>query len=463
MSKKVTTTHAPLHFVATSLDEAGAGVGLAGGFQLHVEGLLPGERALVRVDHVGSDRKEAWGRIVEVRGEPSAARVEPACPAFGRCGGCAWQHLDLAAARTEKRRHVVEALAGILPPDVLVAEVRAAPSPLGYRNKAKFVVARGGRDGKGFALGAYAPRTHDLVETIGCQVIERVLGEVARDVRALLNTSNLTPYNEKSRSGHVRYVILRSGEGGDVVLIIVTSTGAPPHVLDALWDKLIELPHVGGVLCVKSDDHGDALIPAAPTLVRGQATVRETLGGVPVDTQAAAFFQVNREQARALYHFVAQACGASAQTRALDLYCGAGGVAFALAAHGATVLGMELDARAVESANLAVQRADLAGRARFRVADVAALSAQDIEALRAETSPNVVVVNPPRKGLTAPVREALGALAAETIVYVSCSPTSLARDLLDLRLRGYQARSVTPFDLMPGTGQVETVVVLRRG
>lgn len=460
MSSRV--QHPPLDVTATYLDEDGAGVGLAGGFVLHVADLLPGERALVKIAHVGGNRRDAWGHIAEALGDASPDRVAPACGAFGQCGGCAWQHLDYPAACAEKRRIVREALEGLLPEGVEVAEVRTAPALLGYRNRAKFVVAPGGRDRRGIALGAYAPRSHTLVETTGCRVIEPVLVDLAKGVRRALAESGLRPYDEKTRKGDVRYVLMRTGEGGDVGVVLVTAGHVKRSAMDALAQAIKGLPRVAGVLWSRNDSEHGVILGETPVLLVGRGTVRETLSGVAVDTHAQSFFQVNRAQAAALYAFAAKVSGAGAQTRALELYSGSGGISFALAARGAAVLGLELDAQSVASATEAAVRANLGERVRFRTVDAGALDAAALEALRAELAPGLVVVNPPRKGLVPAALSAICTLAPEAVLYVSCSPQSLARDLGALREHGYTARSVTPFDLMPGTGQVETVVVLHR-
>lgn len=451
---------------ATRLDDDGQGVGMTGAAVcVHVRDLLPGESARARLVHLGARRNEAWAEIQERTSPPSASRVEPACRAFGRCGGCAWQHVSYDAQLEEKRRVVEEAVGPLLAAGVTPSPVRAAPAVLEYRNKAKYVVASMlSRRGPRVVLGAYAPRTHDVVDTLGCRVVESGLDEVARGIRDLLQrrVAVLPPYDPATRTGAIRYVVLRSGARGEVAVILVVTSEAARDIVGRLASAIYHLPRVACVLAGVQDEEGDVILPPTLEPLAGTPSVQERIGGVDVDSDPACFFQVNRAQASAMYELVANACADAHPTTALDLYSGVGGFSFALARKGMTTLGLEGDPRAVTAARSAATRAGLAGRADFEAADLAAPEAIAAAVANARESWGVVVANPPRKGLSAAVRGAITTLRPPRIVYVSCAPASLARDLRELLDAGYQVHAATPFDLMPGTSQIETVVELRR-
>ncbi len=441
--------------VADALDESGRGVGEAGGLRIHAADLLPGEQAEVEVEHVSPHRPQAWGHVVARTGPSSPNRVRPPCPGFGRCGGCAWQHLAYPAQLKQKLERVRRALAGAGAP--APQSVVPAPAELGYRNKGKYVVAGG--TGSALVLGAYEPRTHSVVDTIGCRVVAPAIDRAARRVRAALAASGSPPYDEATREGVWRHVVLRADAAGAVLVCLVASEMVDRATVEPLAAGLLGDGIVGVTLAVNARTGGaifDSSADGGTQLLAGVGHLLERLGDAALELDASAFFQVNRDQALRLYGDLAQAAGAGPQTSAVDLYCGVGGIAFVLAARGARVLGIESHAGAVATANRAAEAAGVSDRVRFERSDAAALASL------APGDLDLVVVNPPRKGLDAATRAALAALVVPTIAYVSCGPESLARDLVDLAGAGYRAELVRAYDFMPGTAQVETLVVLAR-
>jgi 23S rRNA (uracil1939-C5)-methyltransferase len=433
---------------ATSLDEAGHGVGPAGKRLIHVADLLVGERAEVMIDHASPHAPDAWGHLVRRLGPPSSARVAPACPNFGRCGGCVWQHLAYPAQLAAKRARVAAALGRDE-----VAEVRAAPAVIGYRNKGKYVA---GRAGEHLVLGAYAPRSHDVVDMLGCKVVTPVIDEVATWLRGAAELARLAPYDEATRQGELRYAIVREA-GGDVLVALVVASQTARSKLEQVANALARHPAVRGVVALENDRRDGAILPsgASAQVLLGHGFLVETIAGARVEVGAGEFLQVNRAQATALYERVAELAGARPGLAAIELYAGVGGIGLHLARAGASVVAVEIDRDAVAQLRRAAERAKLPITA-------IAGDAGDVRGQLAGT-PDVVVVNPPRKGLSERARGLLGELAAPVIIYASCGPESLARDLSWLATRGYAPDAIEPFDLMPGTAQVETVVRLRRG
>jgi 23S rRNA (uracil1939-C5)-methyltransferase len=450
----------------TDLDDAGLGVGQVHGISVAVPDVLPGEQAAAVIEHVSPHRAQAWARLLRRVGPAAPERVAPSCPAFGRCGGCVWQHLAYDAQLARKRQRVAEALAGAGLGHVAVAPVLAAPALTGYRNKGKYVIGAGS---DGLVLGAYAPRSHEVVDTAGCQVVEPVIDRVAGTVRQALARTGLPAYDERRRSGFLRYAILRTGSAGEVLIGLVTAGADHQDRLLPAARDLSRHADVAGVVWLENQAESGALLDpeGAAACLAGQPTVLEQLSGPGPDGHVAValgvgdFFQVNRVQAARLYAEVAQQAAAlvpgARGMQVIDLYTGVGGIAFALARSGARVLGIESIASAVTAAQTAAARASAGEQVRFCTGDAA-----DLGRLAAELRPDLIVVNPPRKGLHAGARAALIDAAPAGLVYVSCGPASLARDLAALVQAGWQIERVLPVDLMPGTPQIETVVSLRR-
>ncbi|MBA3464383.1 MAG: 23S rRNA (uracil(1939)-C(5))-methyltransferase RlmD [Deltaproteobacteria bacterium] len=445
---------------ATQLDDAGAGVGATTNRVVHVTDLLPGERAEVTIDHQSPHKPDAWGHITRRLGPSSRDRVEPACPAFGRCGGCTWQHLAYPAQLAAKRRRVELALADVLAIDtrgVKVAAVRPSPSVTGYRNKGKYVAGRTSDDK--LVLGAYAPRSHHVIDTLGCQVVAPVIDEIATWVRGAAEGAKLAAYDERTRTGELRYVIVREA-GSDVMVVLVVASGTSRAKLELVANSLSAHPAVRGLVVIENDRRDGAIVPSGSSakVLLGQGHLVEELAGIPVEVGAGEFVQVNRAQASAMYARVAELAELKPGTRAVDLFAGLGGIGLHLARAGATVAAVEIDRDSVAQLRRAAERAGLPLTA--IAGDAGDLSAEIRAQLGAK--PDVVVVNPPRKGLSEGARDLLLELAAPTVVYVSCGPEALGKDLVALALSGYSPDIIEPFDLMPGTSQVETIVRLRR-
>jgi 23S rRNA (uracil1939-C5)-methyltransferase len=454
---------------ATGLDEAGLGTGTSDGRRVHVADLLPGEAAEVAIDHASPHRAEAWGRIVRRLGPTSVARVPPACPAFGRCGGCVWQHLSYDAQLVAKRDRVVAALAdvpAIRDGSVTVSAVRPSPAQLGYRNKGKYVA---GSSGGHVILGAYAPRSHHVIDTLGCRVVVPVIDEVATWVRGAAETADLEPYVEATQAGELRYVVVREA-AGDVMVALIVTAQTPRAKLERVANAVSKHPAVRGLVSIVNDRRDGAIVPsgASAQVLFGHGHLVEELAGVKLAVGAGEFVQINRAQAHAMYARATELAAARHPNRgggnaplrgirAVDLYAGLGGFGLHLARAGAEVVAVEIDREAIAHLRRAAERAQLP------LIPIAADAGDVSDEVHAQLgTPDIVVVNPPRKGLSDGTRKLLVALDAETLIYVSCGPESLGRDLVALAARGWNADVIEPFDLMPGTAQIETLVRLVR-
>jgi 23S rRNA (uracil1939-C5)-methyltransferase len=448
-----------LALTCDDLDDDGAGVGESGGHRVHVAGALPGERVGGVVEHVSRQSGAAWARL-ETVDAPSPARRPPACPAFGACGGCLLQHLAYEAQLVWKQGRVARAFAAHPAlADVKIDACVASPQPLGYRNRSKLVVARQ-LDGR-LVLGAYAPRSHDVVDLAGCRIAEPPLDETAAALRALLEASSVRAYDERTLTGDLRHVVLRANHEGRVLAVWIVARPLPDGAELARRFRAAR-PEVIGVVEHENRSRGNAIFSDESSgnerLLDGVGEIEEQIEiaghAVRLKLVPGAFFQANRGVAALAYGAIARALAIQPAERVVDAYCGVGGIALTLARAAAEVLGIESHAGAVAGATASAALNGITN-ARFVAGDSArALGQID----RAE----VVILNPPRKGCAPEVLAEVARLAPRAVAYLSCDPDTLARDLALLATHGYRARAVTPFDMLPHTPHVEALAVIDR-
>jgi 23S rRNA (uracil1939-C5)-methyltransferase len=472
-----------IRLTVSELDDDGAGVGRGAGAgrMLVVPGTLPGEEITARVDALSHHRDVAWGSLLELH-RPSPERVAPACAAAtaqaGRCGGCVLQILDYPAQLAWKAAALGRHLAQVLDrsPPVAILPVVASPRTLGYRNKSKLVAAEdrplvdgldslgglGGQGGPGrdepprLILGAFAPRSHEVVDLAGCALAEPPLDAVARSVVAAARAHHVSAYDERRRTGTLRHAVLRSSARGAVQVTFVTSTPDFPAGVALAEDLRARHPAIVGVVHNVNASTGNAIWGDVEALVWGAPTLDDEIDGIRLRLSARAFFQANREVAARAYRAIATAIAPTARDTVVDAYAGVGGIALTLARAGAgRVLGIETHAAAVEDATANAASNGLAGAATFVAGDAAAC-------LKAIPEATAVVLNPPRKGCAPAVLAETARLRPRRVAYLSCAPVSLARDLAILHTLGYDTRAITPFDMLPHTPHLEVLAVLER-
>lgn len=453
--------------IVEDLDNEGAGLARSGEadapadrFPLHVPLSLPGDRVVATIEHVSRHGAGAWGRLDRVI-EPSPDRVEPRCQLYGRCGGCRLEAWRYQSQLDWKRRRVAAALVDqrILDGNAAAARVLACvPSPLvyGYRSFSKLVFGRA-REGN-VVLGAYAPRSHRLVDMKGCLAVEPVLDETAAHVARLATELRAGLHGDEGGRPGLRYALLRSNHAGQVLVMLVTS-GAPGACERTLADELQRCcAFVVGVVGNLNRSPGNVLIgdEEPDSLLAGQPWLEERVGEVRLRLSARSFLQVNRSVAAQLYRQAVEATSPSENERAIDLFTGVGAIAITLARRAGQVVGLERNPAAVVDAQASAALNQVAN-VRFIVADADAWPhgvAPDAAA------GEVLILNPPRKG-AASVMEACRRLAPRIVLYVSCSPESLAGDLSRLTAGGYHLEFAQPYDMLPHTPHVETLALLR--
>ena len=451
-----------LRVAVGDLDGEGAGVAVVPAsrgepaFEVHVAGTLPGETVTARIEHVSTHRPLAWATLQAIE-TPAATRVAPPCAAYGRCGGCVLQHFDYPAQVAWKER-ALRALVAAQPAlaGVPVHQAVASPAPLGYRNKSKLVPALQAcaplAGVEHLVLGAYAPRSHQVVDLAGCAIAQPPLDDVASALRDLLGQHGVVPYDERRLTGTLRYVILRASAAGDVLAVLVTASEAFPAGAAIAAALRARRPEVRGVVQNINPSRGNALFGARELTLAGDRTLEDRIGDVRLCVSPQAFFQANRVVAALAYGAIADAVAPRPGDVVVDAYAGVGGIALGLAPRVARVVGIEEHPAAVEDATVSAAW-NGAANATFLAGDVA-------DRLAAVGRADIVVLNPPRKGCAPAVLDQAAALAPRVIAYLSCNPETLLRDLALLHQRGYRTRGITPFDMLPHTPHLEALAIL---
>jgi len=420
------------------------------GETIFVPDAIAGEVARVRIEHVG--RNAAYGRIVQLV-TVSPHRVDRACPLGRRCGGCAFWHMDYEEELRLKSQRVRDALTRIGGGDPGEVPILGAETVFHYRGKAQYPVAPG-QDGP--AAGFYRARTHEVLPVERCR-IQAEAAELAREaVVRWMRRFSIPAWDEERRRGLVRHIHVRAASGTGQTLVCVVCTARPPHQAELVSILRASVPGLKTILWSRHSGKGNVVLGGEIFPLYGDGTIEEQLCGLRFRLSARSFFQVNRAQAERLYELVRSFAG-PAET-ALDLYCGTGSITLCLARQTGRVYGVESVVDAVADARENAARNGIEN-AEFFCADAGEAAARFAAA---GEKPEVIVVDPPRKGLSAETADAVKTLAPERVVYVSCDPATLARDVKRLA-PAYQLVQTQAVDMFPRCAHVETVVLLSKG
>ena len=433
-----------------SLGSEGQGVGRYEGMAVFVPFALPNE--LVKVHIIKVAKNYAVGKLIKVI-EPSKVRREPRCSSFTRCGGCNLMHMDYAAQLEYKRDLVENAFARIAKIEgVHVENTIGMDEPYHYRNKAAFPFAM--VDGR-MCFGFFAPRSHRLIPIDGCFIEQEPLYNVASAVHCWAEENDIQPYDEETGSGTIRHVVSRITTSGDIMAVIVTK--GRPKKLNKLVDMLKErCEGIKSIILNRNDEDTNVIFGRSYETLWGEDTLTENLCGFEFSVSAASFLQVNPVQTECLYAQVEAFLPEKDGFEAIDVYCGTGTISMILSKRAKHVTGIENIKPAVEDAARNAER-NGAGNAYFICADAAEALPELIEK---GTRPDVIVIDPPRKGCDKAVLNAIICSAVQRVIYVSCDPATLARDVRILVDGGYSIQKVQPIDMFPQTAHVETVCLL---
>lgn len=437
----------------------GDGVGRHENLAVFVPQAAPGDRVEVVVTEAAA--RYARARIVRVL-RPGPDRVAPPCPVFDDCGGCAWQHLAYGAQLRWKRTIVVEALRrlGHVPePEALVRETLPSDPPWRYRHKMAVPFAPGRRPGDPLRAGFYAARSHRVVEFEACAIQHPLLDRALAETRRLALRLQVPAYDERTRRGDLRHLVGRvSRSRGELLLALVTARPDAPWARPMAQGLMAAIAECVGVMQNVNGAPGNAILGRTTRPLAGRDHLVEELDGLRFLVSAPSFFQVSPAQAAALYRVaVAQAALRQDET-AFDVYAGVGTLSLFLAREAGAVEAVEEVPEAVEDGR---RNAAANGVSHLRFHLGAAEEVVPTLVSRGNR-PDVVVLDPPRKGAAQVVLEAIVHARPRRVVYVSCNPATLARDVEILADSGYALREVQPVDMFPQTAHVECSALIER-
>ncbi len=410
-----------------------------------------GDRILCRIVKV--QKNHAFGRVEQLL-EPSPDRqADTGCSVYGKCGGCAWRHVTYEAECRYKWEWVRDTLRRVGGLDIAPLPLVGAENPDRYRNKAQFPVGAGGQ------MGFYAPRSHRLVPCTDCPLHPAGFGAVLDAVTVWMTENGVTAYDETTRQGLVRHLYLRQGAVTRQLMVCLVCTGGKLPAVPSLIEKVrAAAPDVTG-LCVNVNGKDTNVILGDRTFTLwGADAIEDELCGLRFRLSPHSFYQVNHAQTQRLYALAAEAAGLTGGEVLLDMYCGTGTIGLSMAHRARQVIGVEVVPQAVEDARRNAAENGIAN-AQFLCAD----AAQAADKLAAEgVRPDAVVLDPPRKGCDEALIATVAAMAPERVVYVSCDPATLARDLARFKAQGYVTRQVQPVDMFPRTAHCENVALLQK-
>lgn len=439
----------------TSTTAEGSGVGkTADGMAVFVPMSAVGDLLKVKVLKV--KKTYAFGKIEELL-EPSASRVEPDCPAYSKCGGCVWRHISYdeeCKIKLNKVKDAVERIGGI---DTLLKPIIPCESFDRYRNKAQFPV---GMDKEGKPLiGFYAFHSHRIIDCGDCVLQPKVFSEVSDVTRDFIEQTNNTVYDERTGKGRLRHLYIRLGEITNELMVCYVVNGNGLKSEDLLIKMLKErIPNLKTVVFNSNRENTNIILGSKNCVAYGNGYITDELCGLKFKISPFSFWQVNRAQAERLYAKAKEYASLKSGDVLLDLYCGTGTIGLTMASDCKKLIGVEIIEDAVRDAenNAAENGID---NAEFICSDAA--SAAKMLAKK-KLNPNVVIVDPPRKGCGEELVNTIAQMNPERVVYVSCDPATLARDLKYFDGLGYKTQEITPVDMFPRTAHVESVALLSR-
>ena len=425
---------------------------------IFISDTIPGDKAKIKIIKVASNY--AIGKIEELT-SLSADRAER-CD-IRLCKACAYKCLDYKKEAELKEESVRQIFKKAGLPELEIGKIITSPETVGYRNKAQYPVSRD-KDGK-YLMGFYAPKSHRVCDAVDCPLAPDVFADILREVRDFLGKHNISTYDEESGKGLVRHIYLRRGEvSGEVLLTMVINGTSLPHS-DELIERITKkFPQVVGILTNENTRDTNIILGDKYNTLFGRDYIFDTLAGVNLKITAPSFYQVNHNCAELLYAKARELAELRPDDLLLDLYCGAGSIGLSMARDCREVIGIEIVDSAVECAKFNAENNGINNASFYTgdAKDTEKLLIPAEEARGEKIMPDVVIFDPPRAGSDERLLRHVASLNPRRIVYISCNPATLARDMVVLKELGYVGDVVMPVDMFPGTGHVESVVCLSR-
>ena len=428
----------------------GQGVAHIEGCAVFIPNAIFGEKVRVRIEK--AQKTWAAGKITEIL-EKSPHRINRECPVAKLCGGCDFWHMDYAEETRLKAQRVKTCLNRIGGENLQEVPILSAPTCYGYRNKAQYPVAV--KKGKAFA-GFFRAGTHQVVENKRCLILPEQTDGVKDAVMDYVNQYRISVYDEVAHKGLLRHIYVRRGAGSGQILVCLVCNGDKLPKAEALIERLQKIPGFTTLVLSVNTKKGNTVLGDKFLTLYGPGYIEDTLCGLNFRLSARSFYQVNHHQAQRLYEAAISQAEITKNDLVLDLYCGVGTITLAMASAAGKVIGVEVIEQAVEDAKENALRNGIEN-AEFFCGDAGAAA---LELEKQGIHPDVITVDPPRKGLNADTIEAIDRMNPRRLVYVSCDPATLARDVALLKARGFQVKNALAADLFPRCSHVETVVCL---
>ena len=436
----------------TALTSEGSGVGRFDGMAVFVPKTAVGDIIEARI--VKALKNYAYGKIERIL-TPSTDRVENDCPAFGKCGGCVYRHIAYEAELSAKEKIVRDAFERIggLSPEFL--PICGAENTERYRNKLQMPLAK--TDGGEIVSGFFSERSHRVVAVEDCKLQPEIFSKIVDFIKQECKTLKISIYNERSHEGVLRHVYLRRGHSSGEICAVLVARRRVPEFKKLAIDLNRNFPDITGVVLNINPDKTNVILGDREELLSGRLCITDKMCGVNFELSPRSFYQVNTPQAEKLYKQAAEFAKPVGKT-VLDLYCGIGTIGLSMAHEAAEIIGAEIVPEAVENARKNAAENGFSN-AKFICADAGEAAAK----LAAEgLTPDVILLDPPRKGCDEKTLSACVKMAPERIVISSCNPATAARDCKLFTENGYSVLQVRAFDLFPRTRHVECVVLMSR-
>ena len=437
----------------TGYSSSGDGIARVNGRAVFVKGAIRGERCRIKI--LKANKTAVYAKTDEIIAS-SPERREPGCCSFSKCGGCHLMHMSYEEELYMKRQRVSDTLRRIGGIDIPVDEIVRADSTVNYRNKVIYAV--GGSAGAP-VLGFYRTRSHDIVPIDSCVLQPEAAQAAAVAVLRWMKNYSVEPYDERRHLGLVRHIFIRHGFATNQTAVCIVANGRFLPNTGALVDEIRAQCHsVRSIMLNCNTKNGNTVLSGTFERLWGSDTIEDTLCGLKFRLSPRSFYQINSAQAEKLYNKAAHMAGLNGGETVLDLYCGTGTITLHMARRAGAAIGAEIVEDAVKDAHMNAENNGI-NNVRFITADASQAALElEIDGVK----PEVVVVDPPRKGLAPDVIETICRLAPEKVVYVSCDPATLARDLKLFGELSYVTRKVTPVDMFPRCAHVECVVLMSR-
>lgn len=438
-----------IEVVFEDLTHDGAGVAKVDGYPIFVANALPGEKANIIVTKTNNGY--GFGRLMELL-EKSPERVDISIEDRNKYGGCQIQHVSYAGQLKFKEKQVREVMHRIGKlEDVMIHPIIGMDEPLHYRNKAQVPV--GEKDGKLIA-GFFKPRSHDIVETKESIIQHPAINEAVQVVKDIFSELGIPAYNEKTHKGVLRHIMARYGkQTGELMIVLVTRTTSIPFVEKVVKEILIRLPHVKSIIQNVNMKKTNVILGETTNILWGSEVIYDFIGKVKFAISAKSFYQVNPDQTKVLYEKALEYARLTGEETVIDAYCGIGTISLFLAQKAKKVFGVEIVPEAIEDARRNAELNDI-NNVEFAVGPAETVISNWYSEGH---SADVLVVDPPRKGCDETLLNTILEMKLKRVVYVSCNPGTLARDLRVLEDGGYKTVEIQPVDMFPMTTHVECV------